>query len=60
MKLHKGGILPYGEYYVRHDNVMLSPENQEGLRDKREFPSINLAKKHSRELMNAGGQVTRK
>jgi hypothetical protein len=60
MKLHKGNIIPYGEYYVRHDNIMYTPENADGLRDKREFPSINLAKKRSREIMNKGGQVTTK
>jgi hypothetical protein len=60
MRLYKGNILPYGEYYVRKDNIMYSPENADGLRDKREFPSINQAKKHSRELMGKGFQVTRK
>ena len=60
MKLHKGNPLPYAEYYLRHDNIVMSPENQEGLRDKREFPSINLAKRHTRSLMDSGKQICTK
>ena len=58
MKIYKGNKIPYGEYYVRKDNVVLSPENPDGLRDKREFPSINQAKRHTRELMGKGFQIT--
>jgi hypothetical protein len=60
MKIYKGNKIPHGEYYVRKDNVVLSPENPDGLRDKREFPSINQAKRHTRELMGKGFQITTK
>jgi len=58
MKIYKGNKIPHGEYYVRKDNVVLSPENPDGLRDKREFPSINQAKHHCLTLMQSGKQIT--
>lgn len=59
-KVYSGKPLPYAQYVLRHDNVILMPENADGVREKKEFPSINQAKKRSRELMNQKFQITTK